>query len=168
MTQRPSAPRDEQAGRRRALELIWRALSRRAHTVAEMHALLERRGMEPGAAAEALEEVAASGYLDDVDFARRFVEDRRRLDRWGGERIARELGRRGVEADIVARALEGQTIEDELDAACALLAERLPAPPADDRARNRALSLLGRRGYGPEVAYEAVRHHGRRARVLAE
>ncbi len=68
----------------------------------------------------------------------------------------------------MARALEGQTVEDELDAACALLAERLPAPPADDRARNRALGLLVRRGYRPEVAYEAVRHHGREVRVPAE
>lgn len=103
----------------------------------------------------------AQGYLDDGDFARRFADDRRRLDRWGSERIERELERRGVAPDLIAQALEGHAVDDELDAACALLAERLPAAPTDDRARNRALGLLLRRGYPAELAYEAVRRHER-------
>lgn len=160
------APRtDDDAGRRRALELIWRALSRRAHTVAEMRAMLERRAVDPEAAAAAVDEVAASGYLDDADFARRFSEDRRRLDGWGSERIARELDRRGVASDLIAGALGDRSAEDELEAACGLLADRFPAAPADDRARNRALGLLVRRGYEAEVAYAAVRHHERSSRA---
>lgn len=123
--------------------------------------MLERRGIDPSTAEAALDEVAASGYLDDGDFAHRFTEDRRRLDRWGAERIARELSRRGVAPDLIAEALERQSGKDELEAACGLLAERLPAAPADDRARNRALGLLVRRGYEAEVAYEAVRRHER-------
>ena len=123
--------------------------------------MLARREVESSAAEAALEEVAAQGYLDDADFARRFAEDRRRLDRWGTERIARELERRGVTPDLVAGALEEQSPDAELEAAGALLAERLAQPPGDDRARNRALGLLVRRGYAAEVAYEAVRRHER-------
>ena len=126
--------------------------------------MLERREVEPDAAAAALEEVASSGYLDDADYARRFAEDRRRLDGWGRERIARDLGRRGVADELVDRALENQGAEDELEAACALLDRRLPAAPGDDRARNRALGLLVRRGYEAEVAYAAVRRHERERR----
>lgn len=123
--------------------------------------MLERREIESSAAEAALEEVAAQGYLDDADFARRFAEDRRRLDRWGMERIARALERRGVASDLIGGALEEQSADAELEAAGALLAERLAQPPADDRARNRALGLLVRRGYAAEVAYEAVRRHER-------
>ncbi len=48
--------------------------------------------------------------------------------------------------------------EDELEAAISLLRVRVPAgDPADDRARNRALGLLVRRGYDSDVAYTAVR-----------
>ena len=49
--------------------------------------------------------------------------------------------------------------EAELETALLLLERRLP-PPADDRERDRAWRLLIRRGYEPELAYEAVRRHG--------
>jgi regulatory protein len=129
--------------------------------VAEARALLARRGVEPEVAEDVLAEVAASGYLDDADFARRFAEDRRRLDRWGTERIARELERRGVADDLVAHAAGVHDAEEELAAACSLLSDRLPAGLTDDRDRRRALGLLMRRGYGAEVAYDAVRRHAR-------
>ncbi len=153
---------DDEAARR-ALALAWRALSRRDHTVAELRALLERRGVEPAAAEEALVEVASAGYLDDAGFARRFVEDRRRLDRWGKDRIARELERRGIAPELVREVLAGRDEEAELEAARAVLAERVPVGPVDDRGRQRALGLLMRRGYDAEVAYEAVRRHEREA-----
>ena len=149
------------AGNGRALALAWRALSRRDHTVAELRALLDRRGVEPAAADRAVVEVARAGYLDDAGFARRFVEDRRRLDRWGEERIARALERRGVATDLVREVLAGRGAEAELEGARALLAERMPIGPVDDRGRRRALGLLVRRGYDAEVAYEAVRRHAR-------
>lgn len=154
---------EEDEAARRALALAWRALSRRDHTVAELRALLERRGVEPAAAEGALVEVASAGYLDDAGFARRFVEDRRRLDRWGKERIARELERRGIAPELVREVLAGRDEEAELEAARAVLAERVPVGPVDDRGRQRALGLLMRRGYDTEVAYEALRRHEREA-----
>ena len=36
------------------------------------------------------------------------------------------------------------------------------APPADDRERDKAWRLLIRKGYEPDLAYEAVRAHGAR------
>ncbi|MBA3420467.1 MAG: regulatory protein RecX [Thermoleophilaceae bacterium] len=155
-------PREDNdaAGHRRALTLAWRALSRRDHTFAELRALLARRGVEQAAADGALAEIAGAGYLDDAGFARRFVEDRRRLDRWGEERIARALERRGIAPELV-REVAGRGAEAELEAARALLAQRVPDGPVDDRGRHRALGLLARRGYGADVAYEAVRGHER-------
>jgi len=51
--------------------------------------------------------------------------------------------------------------EDELAAALALLDERHPTGEGD-RERDRAWRMLVRKGYGPEVAYDAVRAHARR------
>lgn len=154
----PASEDSFESARRRALVIVWRALSRRDRTVAELRAALERRGIELEAAEAALSEVAAAGYLDDAVFARRFAEDRRRLDGWGQRRIESELRRRGVPGAIVDATLAPHGPEAELEGAQALLAERMAALE-DDRDRRRALGLLARRGYASEIAYEAIRRH---------
>jgi regulatory protein len=81
---------------------------------------------------------------------------------WGPDRIEQDLLRRGVPAELIEAALASRTREDELAAACGLLRERFRALQ-DDRQRNRAWQLLVRRGYDAELAYDAVREHGRAA-----
>jgi regulatory protein len=132
-------------------------VARRERTVAELRTALERRRVEPDAIESAVEELSAAGFLDDARYAARFAEDKRELAGWGSERIARELGRRGVAAELIDAALCDRTEQAELGSALTLLEQRFPAPPADDRERDRAWRLLVRRGYAPEVAYEAVR-----------
>lgn len=151
----PLPARDEDE---RALELSYRALSARDRTDAELRAWLECKRVEPDAIEHAVAELTRAGFIDDARFARRFAEDKRRLERWGSERIERDLVRRGVAPDVVAEALGAGGREDELCAAIELLAERV-APPGDDRERDRAWRLLVRKGYEPEVAYDAVRAH---------
>ena len=111
----------------------------------------------------AVDQLRAAGYLDDAAYARRFSDDRRTLRRWGSERIARDLAGRGVAPEIIAAAVDEEDAgERELAAAHALLRERFPAATVvDDGVRGRAWRLLVRRGYAPELAYEAVRAHGR-------
>lgn len=140
-----------------ALEAAYRYLGHRDRTVAEVRRHLERRRVEPATIDEAVCELEAQGYLDDARYAQRFAEDRRALDSWGAERIERKLLAAGVAPELIAAALAAQDGEQELDAALALLRRRLAAPPADDRSRERALGLLVRRGYGLELAYDAVR-----------
>ncbi|HKF81146.1 MAG TPA: regulatory protein RecX [Thermoleophilaceae bacterium] len=151
-----------QPERERAIDLAYRALATRDRTVAEMRACLERKRVEPAAIEEAVLELHDQGYLDDARYARRFAEDKRTLERWGTERIAQDLRRRGVGRELVEAIVAEQDRDSELHAALALLAARLPDPPTDDRARDCALRLLLRRGYEAELAYEAVRIHGRR------
>ena len=117
--------------------------------------------MAPEAIEHAIREVSAAGFLDDRRFAERYAEDKRGLEQWGGERIQRDLLRRGVAAEIVERVLSERDREQELEAAVELLGERLQ-PPADDRERDKAWRLLIRKGYEPDLAYDAVRAHGAR------
>ena len=124
-------------------------------------------GVEPEAAEVAVRELEGAGYLDDLSFAHRFVEDRRFLAGWGTERIARALERRGVGPDLVAAALAPVGEADELEAALLLLARRFPDAAFSDRERARAWRLLVRRGYGSDLAYEAVRRPHVRSRDSA-
>jgi regulatory protein len=150
---------DPQAQLQGALDLSFGFLAHRDRTVAEVRRHLERKRVEPGAIDGAMAELARLGYVDDARFARRFTEDRRRLDAWGVDRIERRLTALGVEPAVVAAALadHGADAQDELSAAVALLRRRIACPPRTDCERDRALGLLGRRGYDLELAYDAVR-----------
>ena len=146
-----------------ALDLSYRYLGRRDRTVAEIRRHLEVKRVEPVTIDEAVAELQEQGYLDDARYAQRFAEDRRALDAWGAERIERKLRDAGVGAEHIAAALQVQSADDERAAAIELLRRRLSSPPQDDRARERALGLLVRRGYDLELAYDAVRAFERAA-----
>ena len=126
----------------------------------ELRAYLEDKHAEPAAIEHAVAELTAAGFLDDARFAQRFAEDKRTLERWGNDRIERTLLRRGVPAPLIAEVVSTRDRTEELDAALAVLAQRMPEPPVDDRGRDRAWRLLVRKGYEPELAYDAVRAHG--------
>lgn len=153
---RPEPPLGADPADQKAVELAYRAISSRERTVAEVRAFLERKELEPAAIEYALGELAEAGAVDDARFARLFTEDRRGIDQWGNERIARELRRRGVEAAVIEEATSGLTRDDELASAIELLRTKLP-PADDDRGRAKAWRLLVRKGYEPELAYDAVR-----------
>ena len=68
-----------------------------------------------------------------------------------------------MEPELIADALSTRSPGGELEAAVELLRRRLPAPPRDDRERNRALGLLARRGYELELAHDAIRRYERSA-----
>jgi regulatory protein len=144
--------------RERALQLAYRAVGQRDRTVAELRTLLERKRVEPESIAAAVAELRQAGLVDDAGYARRFAEDKRELESWGAERIARELKRRGIAPDLIEAVVADRSREAELDTALLLLQRRV-RPPADDRERDRAWRLLIRRGYEAELAYEAVRRH---------
>src|SRR3954470_14218884 len=140
-----------------ARELAWTALNRREHTEAELRWLLTGKRARPDAIEEVIAELAEQGYIDDASYARRYAEDRRRLDAWGSERIERRLLAAGVAPEHIAGALDAGG--DELEAALELLRRRVPRPPETLLERDRALGMLLRKGYEREVAYDAVRRH---------
>jgi regulatory protein len=146
----------------RALELAYRLLAHRDPTTAAVRRRLEAKDLSH-VAGEAVAELERLGYLDDVRFARRFAEDRRRLDGWGAERIERRLRELGIDDGLVAGVLVDHGPEREVAAAVGLLRRRFPEPLGDDRERRRALGLLLRRGYELELAHDAIRAHQRAA-----
>lgn len=143
----------------RALELAYRQLGRRDRTESELRGHLEDRGVAATCIAEVVRTLVAGGHLDDARYARRFAEDRRSLDQWGPERIARRLIAAGVDPDLVDATIADFDAQAELDAALALLRRRYDAPLRNPAARRRALGVLVRRGYGLEAALDAIRAH---------
>jgi regulatory protein len=146
-----------------ALDVAYRFLGRRDRTVAEVRGRLEAQEIATEVVDEAIAELTRQGYLDDARYAHRFAEDRRTIDGWGAERIERRLLAVGVAPTLIATAVGERGAGEELEAALAVLRRRFPRAPADDRARDRALGLLVRKGYDLDLAYDAVRAHERDA-----
>lgn len=141
----------------RAIDLAYKAVARRDLTVAELRARLERKHVPPEAIADAVAELEETGFLDDARYARQFAEDKRELDQWGSDRIAQDLRRRGIAPGLIDDAVSTQSRDSELRTALLLLGQRYTEPPRDDRDRDRAWQMLVRRGYTPEIAYDAIR-----------
>jgi regulatory protein len=139
--------------------VAWRALNRRDRTELELRGILAEKRVAPEDAAVVVEELLAGGFVDDASYAVRFADDRRRLDAWGSERIARRLRELGVAPEQIAAAIGEQDDGEELEAALAVLRRRLPVPPSTPRERDRALGMLVRKGYELELAYEALRRY---------
>lgn len=147
-----------------ALSRALGALRRRERSVAELHRWLRERGCEDELAEQVVAELVELGELDDERFAYAYAADKRELSGWGAERIAAALTGRGIAAALAERAA-AESREDELERAVRQVAVR-GEELDDDRGRSRALAHLTRRGYGYELAYEAVRraeHDRRRA-----
>ena len=144
------------------LRVAYAAVRRRERSRAEVREWLERRGFGDEEVASALDRLEAMGELDDARFARLYAEDKRELSDWGPERIREALLARGVPLEGVEAALDADSQDRQLERARELL-ERKGGDLESDVARGRALGFLTRRGYEYEVAYEAVRRHGRAA-----
>jgi regulatory protein len=121
--------------------------------------MLAEKRVAPEDANVVMGELLEGGFVDDAAFARRFAEDRRRLDAWGAERIERRLRALGVAPEQVAAAVGEQDSGEELEAALTFLRRRVPAVPATPRERDRALGVLVRKGYGLDLAYDALRRY---------
>jgi regulatory protein len=146
-----------------ALDAAYRFLGRRDRTAAEVRERLEGHEIEADVVDEAIAELTRQGYLDDARYAHRFAEDRRTIDAWGAERIERRLLAVGIDPGLIAAALGERGAAEELEAAVAVLRRRFLRAPADDRDRDRALSMLVRKGYDLDLAYDAVRAYERDA-----
>jgi regulatory protein len=146
----------------RALRLAYGYLDRREHTTSELRGYLARKGFDAATTERAVEALIEGGTLDDDRFARLFTADKRELEHWGSERIRRTLLARGLDAGTVAEVLGAEAdgkhhlFEAELRRALDLLRWRFPSPPQGRRDRDRALGVLMRKGYEPEIALDAL------------
>jgi regulatory protein len=163
MIDRPLGAGDE-LERQKAFDIAWRFLAHRDRTEAEVRQNFVAKRTDPALVEEVVAALLEGGYVDDAAFAQRFAEDRRNLDQWGADRIERRLLELGVDRQLIQAAVAAGE-HDELAAAGELLARRFPQPPETPRDLERALAFLVRKGYGLELAHDALRRH---AHALAD
>ena len=169
MSDTPCVPLTDEQQQAQALAWALAHVNRRERTTAEVRAQLARKGVSEATTESVVQQLVDDRLVDDARFAEMFVADKRTLERWGSERIRRGLAQRGIERELAERALaaaqapggSGEGPPTELDRALELLRRRFPDPPRERRERDRAFSMLLRKGYESELAVDALAAHAR-------
>jgi len=145
----------DQASRATEAALVF--LSYRPRSEKEVRDRLRRGGFEQDAIEQAIARLHEWRYLDDADFARRWVENRTAHRPRGRRLLQQELRHKGIDVEIAREAIDDADL-DETGAAEALARRRLPAYAGDEPAaiRRRLGAYLARRGYGYDVIRVAL------------
>ena len=136
-----------------------RLLSNRAYTKKEICDKLAERGYEQGAIEQTISMLNRLNLIDDVLFARQFVEQRLRLRPSGRIALVRDLVHRGVPAEIIDRVLDDVLADVDIeDVALDLLMGRAKRYRglSREKALGRMYGFLGRRGFETSVARDVV------------
>ncbi len=138
-----------------ARALALRLLARREHSVQELRFKLTGRGVAETVAAQVVTALCAAGLLSEQRFAEAYV--RARFERgFGPVRIAAELRERGLDAELIERALAASGF----DWAAAARRHRHKrfgtSPPANFADRARQQRFLQQRGFSHEQLRAAL------------
>jgi len=137
----------------RARLFVVRSLAARMQSKAEIEKKLAARDVPPGVAQEAIERVAAYGYIDDASLAGQLARGMQSRG-YGRRRAEQKLRSRGLSGQIAEAALdEAYGDRDEISLAREALGRRAVADDAD---RRRAIAFLARRGFSARAAWKAV------------
>ncbi|HWP12340.1 MAG TPA: recombination regulator RecX [Ramlibacter sp.] len=125
-----------------------RLLGSREHSRIELERKLAAREEEPGQLRRVLDELQAKGFIDE----QRVLESvlHRRSARLGAARIRQELQGKGLDPQMVDRAVEGLR-STELQRAREVWRKKFGEPPADARERGKQARFLAARGFAGEV-----------------
>jgi regulatory protein len=138
--------------------LAVRMLARREYSRAELAQRLAHKGIPRDDIEQALDALAAGGYLSDARYANAVVAQR--SGRYGKRAIAYALREKGISAPDAQMAMAPLADTDELADATALWQQRFGAAPANQREKARQVRFLQSRGYGLSVVLRVLRAAG--------
>jgi regulatory protein len=133
----------------KAKDRAYLFLSYRARTEKEIRDRLQQAGYEDGVIDDVVVKLYELNYLNDTDFAEKFIESRQAERPTGRRAIAFELKRKGVDAETAAGAMAG--MDDDSERAAALDAARARAGRYSGleprEGRRKLAAFLQRRGF---------------------
>jgi len=140
-------------------EMALRHLDRRAYGIAELSAVLVRKGANSEVVDDVLARLAAVGLLDDQAYADGLVETKHEARHMSRRAVALDLTRRGLSSEVVAAATADLDDESDWAGAREVAARQAHRLVGLDNATawRRLAGALARKGYGPAVVSGVVR-----------
>lgn len=142
-----------------ARQILLRRLTDQPRSRAELADSLAKKNVPSGIAQRMLDRFEELGLVDDEAFARMWVQSRQQTRGLAPRVLALELRRKGVDPDIITEVLADLDPDEERQAAHRLVQKKLRSMASlDDTTRIRRLtSMLARKGYPPQLAFDVVR-----------
>lgn len=133
----------------RAINLV----SRRPRSEGELRDYLKRKEYENQVSEVVIEKLRARGYVNDEDFAKRWVENRRLLKSTSKRRLAQELKQKRIADDIIRQVLERDET-DELEVVKVLVEKKRKQSKYQDELK--LMQFLARQGFSYDTIKSAM------------
>ena len=142
-----------------ARKILLQRLEAQPRSRAELAESLAKKNVPVDVAERLLDRFEQVGLIDDVAFARMWVDSRVRTRGLARRALAMELRRKGIGEAVVREVLDDLDPESERQAARRLVQRKLRSMAGlDDTVRIRRLvGMLARKGYSPQVSFDIVR-----------
>lgn len=142
-----------------ARKILLDQLTGQARSRAELATKLARKRVPHDVAERLLTRFEEVGLIDDEAFARMWVESRQPGKGLGRRALAQELRRKGIDDEVAREALGDVDVEDEEEAARALVRRKIRTLRRVDRttATRRLAGMLARKGHTGDVVWRVVR-----------
>ncbi len=137
--------------RERALQDALRLISYRARSEKELRQRLEQKGWDQTVIQETLDRLRQNGLLDDIQFARDWIENRQTFRPRGIRLLYQELRQKGLDEQTIQQALTGVDEEAAAQALARRQAQRLKSVPPHVF-HQKLIAYLIRRGFSYELA----------------
>ena len=128
-----------------------RYLARREYSRVELRARLLPHAQEEDDVEAVLDDLAQRNWLSDERAAEQMVNQRR--SRFGTQRIAHELRRKGIGENLIDAALP-QLKESEFEAARVVWQKKFGVLPQDAKEKARQVRFLQSRGFSMESIFD--------------
>jgi len=142
-----------------ARDVVLQRLTSQQRSRHDLEQALAKRHVPAEVAGAVLDRLEEVGLINDVDFARSWVQSRQRSRGLSSTVLAMELRRQGIADDISREVLDELDPEVEVQAAHRLVQKKLRSMGALDQTTQtrRLVAMLARKGYAPQAALEVVR-----------
>ena len=138
-----------------ALQKLSALCARAEHSSGEMLEKMRRWQLSEDARERVLDRLIDEKFVDDERFARLFVREQIRLDRWGRRKIEQALYQKGVASDISRRVLDEVDDEAYVVELKKLIAAKRRSVQAESDYEMRA--KLTHYALGPGFPYDVIR-----------
>lgn len=106
-----------------------------------------------------LEQLEAERYVDEIRYARAFVSDKFRFERWGRVKIRYALQHKGIASYCIDEALSHITSDEYKDALATFIAQRKKATKGDTsyEINQKVARVAISRGFEPQLVFSQLK-----------